>query len=181
MNLNEFNDNYLNILLQKISKEKKNFCLLGNFNVDLLKYDKHAGTDEFIDSLSSYMYLPYILHPTRVTSRSQTIIDNIFSNYVSKEAVSGNLTSTISDHHLPQVLFIPSMFSDNLATNSRIFERSWESFNQAEFVMDYFDKDWSNILNLKHGNVNVSMENFVNNVNDLLDRHAILKKSVNIS
>ena len=47
--------------------------------------------------------------------------------------------------------------------------------------MDYFDKDWSNILNLKHGNVNVSMENLVNNMNDLLDKFAPLKKSVNIS
>ena len=37
MNLNEFNDNYLNILLQKISKEKKNVFLLGDFNVDLFK------------------------------------------------------------------------------------------------------------------------------------------------
>ena len=82
------------------------------------------------------------MHPTRVTSHWQIIIDNIFS--VSKEAVSGNLTSTISDH-LPQVLFIPSMFSDNPATKSSIFERSWKNFNQAEFFMDYFDKDRSNI------------------------------------
>ena len=175
MNVNEFNDNHLNILLQKISKEKKNVFLLGDFNVDLLKHDKHAGTNEFIDSFSSYMYLPYILHPTRVTSHSQTIIDNILSDYVSKEAMSGNLTSTISDH-LPQVLFIPCMFSDNPATKSNIFERSWKNFNQAEFIMDYFDKDWSNILNFKHGNVNVSMENFVNNMNDLLDKHAPFKK-----
>ena len=94
-----------------------------SFNVDLLKYDKHAGTNEFIDSLSSYMYLPYILHPTRVNSHSQTIIDNIFSNYVSKEAACGNLTSTISDH-LPPVLFIQSMFSDNPDKKSNIFERS---------------------------------------------------------
>ena len=176
MNLNEFNNNYLNILLQKISKEKKNVFLLGDFNVDLLKYDKHAGTNEFIDSLSSYMYLSYNLYPTRVTGHSQTITYNILSNYVSKEAVCGNLTSTISDH-LPQVLFIPSMFSDNPDKKSNIFERSWTNFNQAEFVMDYFDKDWSNILNLKHGNVNVSMENFVNNMNDLLDKHAPFKKN----
>ena len=120
------------------------------------------------------MDLPYILHPNRVTY-SQTIIDNIFFNYVSKEAVCGKLIPTISDH-LPQVLFIPSMFSDNSDTKSNIFERSWTNFNQAEFVMDYFDKDWSNILNLKHGNVNVSMENFVNNMNDLLDKHAPFKK-----
>ena len=70
MNLNDFNNNCPNILLQKISKETKNVCLLGDFNVDLLKYDKHAGPNEFIDSLSSYTYLPYILHPTRVTGYS---------------------------------------------------------------------------------------------------------------
>ena len=67
------------------------------------------------------------------------------------------------------------MFSDNLAAKSKIFERGWKNFNKVEFVMDYFDKDWSNISNLKHGNVNVSMENFVNNMNDLLDKHAHLK------
>ena len=103
------------------------------------------------------MLLPYIFHPIRVTSHSQNIIGNIFS----KEAVHGNLTSTISDH-LPQILFIPSMFSNTLATKFNIFERSWKNFNQAEFVMDYFDKDWSKNLNFKHGNFNASMEDFVN-------------------
>ena len=42
MNLNKFNNNYQNLLLQKISKEKKNVFLLGDFNVDLLKYETHA-------------------------------------------------------------------------------------------------------------------------------------------
>ena len=100
MNLNEFNDNYLNILLQKISNEKKNVFLLDDFNVNLLKYDKHAATNKFLHSLTSHMFLSYIFHPSRVTRQSQTIIDNIFSNYISKEAVCGNLTSTIS-YHLP--------------------------------------------------------------------------------
>ena len=81
------------------------------------------------------MYLPYILHPTRVTGHSQTIIDNIFSKYVSKEALCGNLTSAISDR-LPQVLFIPCMFSDNPDIKSNIFERSWTNFDHAEFDMD---------------------------------------------
>ena len=45
--------------------------------------------------------------------------------------------------------------------------------------MDYFDKDWSNILNLKHGNVNVSIEIFVTNMNDLLDKHSPFKKISN--
>ena len=170
MSLIEFDDSYLNILLQKISKEKKNVFLLDEFNFDLLKYDKHAGTNEFIDSLF-YRYQPYILHPTRVTGHSQTIIDNIFSNYASKETMCGNLTFTISDN-LPKVLSVPPMFSYNRAKNFNNFERSWKKFNQEKFIMNYFDKDWSNILNVKHGNVNVSMEHFVNNKNHLCNKHA---------
>ena len=30
---------------------------------------------------------PYILHPTRVTGHSETIIDNTFISYISQEAV----------------------------------------------------------------------------------------------
>ena len=37
MNLNEFNDNYLTILLQKISKEKRSVFLLGDFKMRLVK------------------------------------------------------------------------------------------------------------------------------------------------
>ena len=68
------------------------------------------------------------------------------------------------------------MFSDNPDTKSIIFERIWTNLNQAEFVRDDFDKDWSNTLNFKHGNVNVSTENVVNNMNDILEKHAPFKK-----
>ena len=60
MNLNEFNGNYLHIITKKEKKKKKNVFLLSDFNVGLLKYDKHGGTNEFINSLFSYMFLPYI-------------------------------------------------------------------------------------------------------------------------
>ena len=54
------------------------FFFLHYFTIDLLKYDKHAGTNEFIDSLSSYMFLPYILHPTKVTGHLQTMLTIYF-------------------------------------------------------------------------------------------------------
>ena len=40
----------------------------------------------------------FTLHPTRITAHSKTLIDIIFSNHISKEAICGNLTSTISDN-----------------------------------------------------------------------------------
>ena len=58
---------------------------------------------------SSNMFLPHIAQPTRTTSHSKTLIDNIFSNYISQDIVSGNLTATISGH-LPQFLIAPQPF-----------------------------------------------------------------------
>ena len=73
LDLNEFNDNYLNILLDKTSKENRSVFLLSDFNVDLLKYDKHAPTNEFLDSLF-HMFLPHIIQPTRINTISKALI-----------------------------------------------------------------------------------------------------------
>ena len=95
MDLDEFHDIYLNHLLDKIPKESKSIFLLGDFNVD------HAAANKFLDCLSPHMFLPHVIQPTRITSNSKTLIDNIFSNIFGPDSVSGNLTATVSDH-LPQ-------------------------------------------------------------------------------
>ena len=41
----------------------------------------------------------------------KTLIDYIFSSIISPEAISGNLTSTISDH-LPRFMIVPNVFSN---------------------------------------------------------------------
>ena len=74
MDIDEFNDIYLNLLLDKISNERKSIFLLGDFNVDTLKYDNHAPTNEFLDFISSHMFLSHIIQPNIVTSNSKTLI-----------------------------------------------------------------------------------------------------------
>ena len=81
MDLTDFNCNYLSKLLENISKEQKSIFLLGDFNVNLLNYE-HNQTNEFLDSFSSNSFIPLILQPTRITSHSNTLIDNILSNVI---------------------------------------------------------------------------------------------------
>ena len=133
--------------------------LLGDFNVDLLKYEQHKATNEFLDSLSCNMVLPYIIQPTRITSHSKSIINNIFSNYISQEIISGNLTSTISDH-LPQFVIAPHIFSNAPNKKSNIFECDWSKFNLEHFILNYFAIDWPHILELQNNNTNASFQNF---------------------
>ena len=47
-------------LLDKISKEQKQIFLLGDFNINLLKYNGHQPTNEFLDSLASSLCLLYM-------------------------------------------------------------------------------------------------------------------------
>ena len=108
MDVTDFKNNYLS---QIVSKEQKQVFLLGDFNINLLNYNDHQPTNDFLDSLASNSFIPYILHPTRITNHSKTLIDNIFSNFISPDIISGNITATISDH-LPQFSFVPNILSN---------------------------------------------------------------------
>ena len=61
MNVIDFNENYLNGLLDKISKEEKNISLLGDLNINLLNYHDQRTTNVFLDSLESSSLLPYVI------------------------------------------------------------------------------------------------------------------------
>ena len=133
MNQEEFNKYYLNNLLEKLAMEKETVFLLGDFNINLLEHEKHNSTNKSLDSLSSNMFLPYILLSIRISSNLKTLIDNIFSNFVSNEVIAGNLTATISDH-LPQFLIAPDIFCNPPANKTNIFERNWSKFNHENFM-----------------------------------------------
>ena len=89
---------YMDNTLQKLEKSNKTIFVMGDFNINLLSYDGHTDTNDFINSMVSHCLLPYILHPTRVTDHSSTVIDNIFSNVTDFDTVSGNIINQIADH-----------------------------------------------------------------------------------
>ena len=72
------------------------FFIMGDFNINLLTCENHPESNDFILMLNSFFLLPYILQPTRITERSATLIDNIFANTYSMNAISGNLVSKIN-------------------------------------------------------------------------------------
>lgn len=71
---------------------------MGDFNLDLLQYNHHVPTQEFVDSLFSHAFFPLISKPTRLTSYSATLIDNIFTNNLSQNVLNGIVLNDLSDH-----------------------------------------------------------------------------------
>ena len=85
-----------------------------------MNYTEHNQTNEFLDSPASNSFIPLVLQTIKITSHSNTLIDNIFSNVIDPDIISGNLTGTISDH-LPQFSVIPNMFGNIPSNRSNIY------------------------------------------------------------
>ena len=148
MEVNKFNCLFLNTLSENLLSEKnKEILLLGGFNNDLLKYEKDHNTADFLDQMYSVSLVLYLTSPTRITSHSRTLIDNLFSTAISENTISGNIVTSISDH-LAQFLFLPI---DQLKTNNNknIHQSNFKSFNQQILLEDIQNLNWNIVLELE--------------------------------
>ena len=72
--------------------------LTGDMNLDLLKFDQHNLTAQFLESLLSHGHLPLITVPTRVQHNAATLIDNITTTLRSDSYEAGVILADVSDH-----------------------------------------------------------------------------------
>ena len=140
MNICTFNDHYVNLLLENLSKEQnKKIILIWDFNINLLRFNSLQYINEFIDNITSSSLQLQILQPTRIHKNPKTLVDNIFCNipnFKIKNAVSGNITTTLSDF-FQQFFLIPDLFSHSPPPKYNIMNHDWKNFNGQEFLEDF--------------------------------------------
>ena len=176
MSESDFIDNELKSITEKLSNDNKKVFIAGDFNFDLLNTANHDETYEFFDTMMSNFLLPVITLPTKINRGKNTLIDNIFTNQLNPETISGNLELDLSDGHLPSFLIIPKNNQNHLPKKHNIFSRSAKNFNSEAFIQDYRNIDWDNIVDITKNDVNHSMDNFLSKFNDLLNTHIPLRK-----
>ena len=65
-------------------------------NYDLLKVNVDKNVSNFLEVLFESFLQPCILEPTRIVNGNKpSIVDNIFTNAITKEIKSGNLYSQL--------------------------------------------------------------------------------------
>ena len=124
---------YLYSTLDKISKEKKLCLFMGDFNINLLNFEDCQLTEEFINTIVSYDFLPNILQPTRITNHTATLIDNIFFNSNEFFSISGNLVCDLTDH-LPNFLFLNTL--SWTSNNGTRYSRNYSNLVQEDLLLD---------------------------------------------
>ena len=95
-NLTEFLQQIKN-WIQKYDKKNNEVIVTGDMNIDLLKYQSHPATAEYLDIMLSRAMLPTITRPTRIQHSSATLIDHIFCKAANSR--SGIIATEIAGAH----------------------------------------------------------------------------------
>ena len=159
---------HLQSILPKLTN--KQVFIMGDFNINLLHYNEHAPTNEFINNLFSYNFLPCISHPTRISENSSTIIDNTFINLINANIISGNILTQISDH-LPQFLILKNATIPQHKLT--VFKSDYSRYNEGNFISDFNEIEF-NYLN-DNSDINKNYDQFLKDINLLVEEHVPTK------
>ena len=120
--------------LCKLKKENKLLFITVDFNLNLLNTKKNMEVELFLDTMYTYQLQPNIIYPTRIVDNARlTLVDNIFSNYLNDNNMSGNLLETISDH-LPNFMIIPDYLKSELKIKYK--KRDYSKFIEKDYITD---------------------------------------------
>ena len=148
-----------------------NIYLLGDINLDLLKYSRCNQVTNYVDLLFSFGLLQIITKPTRCTPKSATLIDHIITNAIQSDLNSSILISYMSDH-FPVIHTIKSIVPD--PTPKFIEARNFSKRNLTIFNDTLLRFDWSNVLN--SNDTQISYNNFSDSFFTIYDLHFPVKK-----
>ena len=165
---------YFKNLLEVLGREKSEFIIGLDHNLDLLKAHKHATTRKFIDLLLDNDTLPVITKPTRITKTTATLLDNlIISKNLQSAFESGILVDDMSDH-LPCYLKLPQI-NPSLKAPEKVNYRKLDDKSINGIKTDLTEHDWSK---LSAETANEAFSTFHGVLSNLLDEHAPEKTHV---
>ncbi len=119
--------------------------------------------------------IPTICLPTKLNSRSSTLIDNIFTNQFNPDTTSGNFTIEISDH-LPSFVIIPNSNQQHLPKKHNLFKRDIKNVNYNDLQQEVNQINWTNTLQTEKDDANLSFDSFYESINSIIDKHMPLRK-----
>ena len=86
-------------IMDIVNFENKHCIIMGDMNIDFLKYNSDNKSNEYLDDIIAHGFLPIISIPTRVVKQSATLIDHIYTNRPTNIHKPGVILTDVSDHY----------------------------------------------------------------------------------
>ena len=130
-------------MLHTHSLDKSDTIIAGDFNICLMREERHHDTSDFINMMSEFFFRPLITMPTRQFNRSSTLIDHIWTNCtISPESYI--FLCDITDHYPVFCrLNLPFQSSDDKV---KVKFRNMCQTNKLKFSQLIRNTDWSQLF-----------------------------------
>ena len=132
-------------------KSDTEFLVLGDLNCDYM-HGKNSNLHSKLDFLmNTYSFTQVIDTPTRVTDRSKSVIDVVFTTHSELIIEHGCIHTSISDHYLIYVIRRLQSPKDKCTPNT-VSCRSFKGFDKEEFQQMISTAEWPEIDETKDVN-----------------------------
>ena len=119
--------------LNFLNSRKSTYYVCGDFNINTIRSSTKNAIKFFTDSVHACSSVNLIDHPTRITDRSATLLDHIYTNDMKRDLLPGIILQDISDH-LPIFMQIVNTQSSKSDTIRKI--RDMRHLNKEVFNFD---------------------------------------------
>ena len=143
-----------------------NVILVGDFNIDLLKLADNHHVCNYFETLISNSFIPKITFPTRLTTRSGTLIDNILTKLSDNfsDSTAGILLQNISDH-LPCFISLDYLKTEHVKHKYvKLYTNSPQAMNELKIFLRDAD-----IMGKLRGDPNQNYNTLIKIVSDAIN------------
>ena len=143
---------------------KCEIIICSDFNINMLNFETHGFTNDYINSLISKSFIPVITMPTRIKHQSATLIDHIWRNKMCNNFKSGILISSLSDHF--PVFYIEETKQKNI-NEPEISTRKINNTTISSFCNLLKSTSWQNVITEE--TPKTAFDNFFEKINAAVD------------
>ena len=129
-------------IIESFFDDKKSYIYIcGDFNINLWNYYHHHNTKYFLDSLVMLNLYPCIIQPTRITTVTATLIDNIFTNSMSGISRCGVIINDATDH-LP-IFLLSSKYTIQKENDNYLYLGKHDELSMEKFIHKLNKENWN--------------------------------------
>ena len=161
--LTTFIDKFTDLQIQ-ISSYRCDSYIFTDSNIDILRFEHHEQTNEFLTQCLSNGFISLITRPTRLSRTVATCLDQIYTNSTNVNFESGILLNNISDH-FPVFTITSHPYKESKA--SFVYTRNINNEKIENFNTLLNNVEWQNVLNVDHPQS--AFNNFLQDFNQLYD------------
>ena len=133
----------------KMANTENKLCFVaGYFNLNCLDYNKNLEIRTFYNRIFAHGCIPLITKPTRVTSKTVSLFDNIFTNFIFDTLLKlkkGIIKSDASNHFPVFVFLCSSSKIQKEHQKITIHKRVIHDTNLMAFKTDLRNVNWNSI------------------------------------